>query len=234
MFQFAKEGYPFILFFSSLTVITAILRVHWVAVISLIFTLFMLYFFRDPDRTAAENNHSFYSPADGKVIVIDEVKEDEIINSHARRIGIFMSPFNVHVNRSPCEGVVKEVKYYPGKFFSAFTDKASKFNEHISMLLECREHGDIVVKQIAGSLARRAVCRVKPGDSLKQGQRYGIIKFSSRVDVFLPLDTDVKVQLNESVRAGETVLAIRDQESGVRGREQREPEKATMNTEQVR
>lgn len=207
MFQFAKEGYPFIITFAAFTAVSVLLRTHWLTGIFLILTLFMFYFFRDPDRATPPDQNAFYSPADGKIIVISEAVEEEILKEKALKISIFMSPLNVHVNRSPCDGTVKEVKYFPGKFFNAYTDEASIKNEHISMLLECG-HGSIVVKQIAGAVARRAVCRVKPGEELKQGQRYGIIKFSSRLDVFLPLNTKVKVQLNDKVKAGETVLGI--------------------------
>jgi phosphatidylserine decarboxylase len=205
MFQFAKEGYPFILFFSALTILSAFFRIHWLTAIFLILTLFMFYFFRDPDRITAPDKNVFYSPADGKIIVITEAEEDEMMHEKALKISIFMSPLNVHVNRAPCGGVVKEVKHYPGKFLSAFKEEASKANEHITMLLESG-HGKIVVKQIAGYVARRAVCRVKPGDTLAQGQRYGIIKFSSRLDIFLPLNTAVKVKLGDKVKAGETVM----------------------------
>jgi phosphatidylserine decarboxylase len=207
MFQFAKEGYPFILFFSALTILSAFFRIHWLTAVFLILTLFMFYFFRDPDRVSAPDRNAFYSPADGEIIVIAEAEEDEMLHTRAIKISIFMSPLNVHVNRVPCDGVVKEVKRYPGKFLSAFKDEASRANEHITMLLES-SHGNIVIKQIAGYVARRAVCRVKPGDRLAQGQRYGIIKFSSRLDVFLPLNTTVKVKLGEKVKAGETVLGI--------------------------
>ncbi len=131
------------------------------------------------------------------------------------KIGIFMSPLNVHVNRAPCDGTVKSVKHYPGKFFNASTDDASILNEHITMLLKCKDHGPVVVKQIAGTVARRAVCRVKPGDTLKQGERYGMIKFSSRVDIFLPLDTEFNVKLDDKVTAGETVIAVRKQKQAV-------------------
>ncbi len=206
MFQFAKEGYPFILFFSLLTVLSAVFRIHGLTAVFLILTLFMLYFFRDPERVTVPDKDAFYSPADGKIIVITEAAEDEMLHEKALKISIFMSPLNVHVNRAPCDGVVREVKHYPGKFLSAFKEEASKANEHITMLLEGR-HGKIVVKQIAGYVARRAVCRVKPGDTLVQGQRYGIIKFSSRLDIFLPLNTKVKVKLGDNVRAGETVIA---------------------------
>ena len=207
MFQFAKEGHPFILFFSALTILSAVFRTHWLTAIFLILTLFMFYFFRDPDRVTVPDKNAFYTPADGKIIVITETEEDEMLREKALKISIFMSPLNVHVNRAPCDGVVREVKHYPGKFLSAFKEEASKANEHITMLLESR-HGKIVVKQIAGYVARRAVCRVKPGDTLAQGQRYGIIKFSSRLDIFLPLSTKVKVKLGDKVKAGETVLGI--------------------------
>jgi phosphatidylserine decarboxylase len=221
MFQFVREGYPFILFFSSITILSAIFKMNWITVVALILTLFMFFFFRDPDRVTVQDRNAFISPADGKIIVITEAKEDEILNENKLKISIFMSPLDVHVNRSPCDGLVRDVKHYAGEFYSAFKDDASILNEHITMLLDCENHGPIVVKQIAGSVARRAVCRVKSGDSLSQGQRYGIIKFSSRVDIFLPLDTIVKVKLNDKVRAGETILAVRNQRSAVSKKEER-------------
>ena len=208
MFQFAKEGYPFIIFFALITVLSIIFRAHWVTVVAIMLTIFMLYFFRDPDRHALPVTNSFISPADGKVIQIRETVEDEISNERMIEVSIFMNAFNVHVNRVPCEGTVKEVKYYPGRFMAAFKEEASKANEHINMVMECKQ-GNVMMRQVAGLLARRAVCRVKPGDSLKQGERYGLIKFSSRVDIFLPLGTEVKVQLNDKVKAGETLIALK-------------------------
>lgn len=208
MFQLAKEGYPFIIFFAVITILSAVLRFNYATVVALILTLFMLYFFRDPERTTPQDLNAFISPADGKIIIITEAKEEEMLNETRRKISIFMSPLNVHVNRVPSDGIVRDVKHFPGKFISAFKDDAAKYNEHITMLYETA-HGNIVIKQIAGYVARRAVCRVKPGESLKQGQRYGIIKFSSRLDIFLPLDVAVKVKLNDKVKAGETVLAVR-------------------------
>ncbi len=209
MFQFAREGYPFIISFLILTIAAAVFNLHWVSAAALVLTLFMFYFFRDPERNTPDNSHGFYAPADGKIIYIGKTREDEILNADRQKISIFMSPLNVHVNRAPCSGLVKKVKHFPGKFYSAFTDDASILNEHITMLLDSEIHGKIVVKQIAGAVARRCVCRVKPGETLSQGERYGIIKFSSRVDIFLPLDSDVRVQLNDTVTAGETVLAVR-------------------------
>ncbi len=210
MFRLAEEGYPFILFFLLPAVASALLGWMWAAGAGLVLTGFMLYFFRDPDRETPADGNAFISPADGKVILITEAEEEEVLKSRALKISIFMSPLNVHVNRSPCDGVVRSVRHYPGRFYSAFRDNASILNEHITMLLECERHGRIVVKQIAGAVARRAVCRVKPGDRLARGQRYGMIKFSSRLDVFLPLDTRVRVKLNDRVFAGETVIGVRE------------------------
>ncbi len=193
-----------------MTVLTGVMNMEWLSAIALLLTMFMFYFFRDPERVTPEDPNAFISPADGKIIVIANTKEDEMLNAEALKISIFMSPLNVHVNRTPCDGLVKKVTHYPGKFYKAYTDDAAILNEHITMLLNSKQHGDIVLKQIAGSVARRCVCRVSPETSLKQGERYGIIKFSSRVDIFLPLDTKVKVKINDLVTAGETVLAFRD------------------------
>ena len=213
MLQFAKEGYPFILFFAVITVLSVFFKMHWVTAVALVLTFFMLYFFRDPDRNTLLDKALYYAPADGKIIQIRETVEDELLNTKMLEVSIFMNAFNVHVNRSPCDGTVSAVKYYPGRFVAAFKEEASKANEHISMVLECAGNS-VMLRQVAGLLARRAVCRVKEGDSLQQGERYGIIKFSSRVDVFLPFGTRVKVQLGDKVKAGETVIAIRDQGSG--------------------
>ncbi|GBE06479.1 MAG TPA: phosphatidylserine decarboxylase family protein [Nitrospirae bacterium] len=207
MFKLAPEGYPFITIFAVLSVITAVIGPPWMVAVPLVLTAFMIYFFRDPDRVTTESRDLFYAPADGKVILIQETEENELLNKRALEVSIFMDVFNVHVNRAPCAGTVKEVERYPGRFIAAFKHDASMVNEHITMLMET-EHGDVVVRQVAGLLARRAVCRVKPGASLKQGQRYGIIKFSSRLDVFLPLNTRIKVKLNDKVKAGESILGI--------------------------
>ncbi len=207
MFKLAPEGYPFILFFSVISLAAVLFGKPWMVWVPFLLLLFMLFFFRDPERITPEEKNTFYSPADGKVILIKETDENEILNSRALQVSIFMSVFNVHVNRAPCDGEVKKVKHYPGRFIAAFKHDSSMVNEHITMMMET-EHGDIVIRQVAGLLARRAVCRVKPGDSLNQGQRYGIIKFSSRLDVYLPLNTVIKVKLNDKVKAGESILGI--------------------------
>jgi len=166
----------------------------------------MGYFFRDPERTIPDGKGLFVAPADGKIILIKDVNEKKYLKSDAKEISIFMSPFNVHVNRAPCDGKVSAVKHSPGRYMAAYKDDASLKNENIAMLLEGKD-GKILVRQVAGFIARRAVCRVKPGDMLKRGERYGMIKFSSRLDVYLPKHTEIAVKLGDVVKAGETVLA---------------------------
>lgn len=205
MFKFAPEGYPFIVFFAIITIITFFLGGIWTALLPFILTLFMAFFFRDPERRVPEGESIFVSAADGKVILIDKVYEGQFLKNDAVEVSIFMSPLDVHINRSPCDGVVESVVHTPGKFFSAFKHEASLQNENIAILLNAK-HGNVLVRQVAGSLARRAVCRVKPGDVLKKGERYGIIKFSSRLDVYLPKDTQIRVALGDKVKAGESVI----------------------------
>jgi len=204
----ASEGYPFILGFLALTILVGGL-VPWGMPIPLVLTLFMLYFFRDPERRIPEGENIFVSPADGKVILIsDNLPTHPLLKGSdggVVGVSIFMSPLNVHVNRVPCDGTVEAVVHTPGKFFSAFRHEASLLNENIAMLLNTK-HGRVLVRQVAGFLARRAVCRVKPGDSLRKGERYGIIKFSSRVDLYLPKNTLIKIALGDRVKAGETVI----------------------------
>ncbi|MDI6744996.1 MAG: phosphatidylserine decarboxylase family protein [Thermodesulfovibrionales bacterium] len=203
----APEGYPFIIAFSIITVFTYIIGNIWIALLSFILTAFMLYFFRDPERQIPDVENIFVSPADGKVILIKNIFEDQHLKTDAIEISIFMSPFNVHVNRAPCDGKIKNVQHNKGKFMTAYKDEASFKNENIEMTLETK-YGDILVRQVAGYVARRAVCRAKAGDSLRRGERYGIIKFSSRLDVYLPKDTELKVKLGDRVKAGETVIGI--------------------------
>ncbi|MBZ0157732.1 MAG: phosphatidylserine decarboxylase family protein [Alphaproteobacteria bacterium] len=203
--KFAPEGYPFFAFFGGITVLSFLAGGPWIALVPFLLTLFMGYFFRDPERSIPGGEEAFVSPADGRIIQIRPVEEAQYLKGRAVEISIFMSPLNVHVNRAPCDGVVEAVVHSPGKFLSAFKPEASLCNENIVMLLkgkECR----VLVRQVAGAIARRAVCRVRAGHSLKKGERYGIIKFSSRLDVFLPENTVITVQVGDKVRAGETIL----------------------------
>jgi len=205
MMKFAPEGYPFIFFFGFVTIAAAFFGGIFFAFIPFILTLFMLYFFRDPDRLVPRDNNVFVSPADGKVILIRDVHEPKYLHAEVKEISIFMSPVNVHVNRAPCDGRVKTVKHNEGRFCAAYKDEASVCNENIEMLLET-EHGDVLVRQVAGFVARRAVCRKKEGDILKCGERYGVIKFSSRVDMYIPGNAKIRIKHGETVKAGETII----------------------------
>jgi phosphatidylserine decarboxylase len=203
--KFAKEGYSFIGFFALVTVVALLFGPVWIVLFPLVLTLFMAYFFRDPEREIPEGEELFVAPADGKILVLQTVRESLYLNSEVLQISIFMSPLNVHVNRAPCDGIVEKVIHTPGKFLSAFKPEASVQNENIAMTMNTK-YGTILVRQIAGFIARRAVCRVAPGEALRRGGRYGVIKFSSRVDIFLPPATIPKVKLGDRVTAGETIL----------------------------
>lgn len=203
--KFAPEGYPYIVFFAALSGGLFWIGGAGIALMSLLLTAFMCYFFRDPERTVPLERDVFIAPADGKIIVIRDVFEDEHLHKAVTQVSIFMSPFNVHVNRVPCDGKVKSVHHVKGKFLAAYKDEASLQNEHIDMVFETR-YGDLLLRQVAGFVARRAVCRKNKGDVLQRGERYGLIKFSSRVDIYLPKDALIKIGLGDRVKAGETVL----------------------------
>ncbi len=205
MMKIAPEGYPYIFFFLIATFLIFFLLDKWIALVPFILLCFMVFFFRDPDRSIPGGDNYYTSPADGTVILIQNVYEDRFLKNDAVEICIFMSPLNVHVNRSPYRGIVKDVIYSKGRFFPAFKPEASLHNESISLLMETNS-GLLMLRQIAGSIARRAVCRVKSGKMLEKGERYGIIKFSSRVDIYLPKDTSVMVKLGQKVKAGETII----------------------------
>jgi phosphatidylserine decarboxylase len=168
--------------------------------------LWVAYFFRDPERTGERGDTLVISPADGRIVMITDVDEPSFVHGKATRISIFMNIFNVHVNRYPVSGTVKYVHYNPGKFINAAADKASLDNEQMSVGLE--SGGRLVlVRQIAGAIARRIVTYSQVGDSATQGARFGLIRFGSRVDVFVPTDSKIRVQLGEKPVAGTTVLA---------------------------
>jgi phosphatidylserine decarboxylase len=205
LFKFAPDGYPFIIIFALITVLVYFFGKPWIAIFPLTITLFMLLFFRDPERKYPEGEGIFVSPADGKVILIKDVYEKDYLKAESKEISIFMSLLNVHVNRSPCDGKVSLVKHSSGKFLVAHKDAASMENENTVMVLEGKD-GKIVVRQVAGFLARRIVCRAEVGDELRRGERYGMIKFGSRLDVYLPKDVKIKVKAGDKIKAGETIL----------------------------
>lgn len=210
----ATEGLKFILtvFIFSLVLFVLFVLLDSIAglvgaIIFFIFGIFSLFFFRDPDRIMPEGENLILAPADGKVIVIKPFANLEFMGGAGTLVSVFMSLFDVHVNRVPISGVVKYFKYNPGKFFPAFKDKASLENEQTELGLE-NEHGKVVLKQIAGIMARRIVCKLKQGDLVKTGERFGMVKFGSRLDLFLPENVQIKVKLNHKVKAGETIIGI--------------------------
>ena len=166
---------------------------------------FCLWFFRDPERAAPADERLVVSPADGKVVAVVEEREETFLHAPATRVSIFMSPLDVHVNRNAVSGVVEQVRHTAGKFRAAFKDKASLDNERNAVVLNSGGRRFVMV-QIAGALARRIVCRVAPGDRVRRGERFGMIMFGSRVDVFLPADVVPRVRNGERVRAGVSVL----------------------------
>lgn len=200
-----KEGLPYIGLSFFLILFFYLLSLKPLAITCFFFFLFFVYFFRDPERIPPENPNFLVSPADGKIIMIKQ-GGDTVCPEGYTEISIFMSPFDVHVNRAPIDGNVKKVVYTPGKFFSAFKEKAYRENENIKITLST-PHGDITIRQVAGVIARRAVCWVKEGDRLKKGERFGMIKFSSRVDICLPHTFKIKINEGQKVKAGESVIA---------------------------
>jgi phosphatidylserine decarboxylase len=177
-----------------------------ISAVALLLFGFTLNFFRDPDRTTPSGEGIVVSPADGKVVLIAQVEEQEFIKDKATQISIFMSPLNVHVNRIPMTGSVGYYRYVPGEYFAAFEDKASEKNEQTHIGIQGAS-GKVLFKQIAGFVARRIVCTLKVGDSVTVGKRFGMIKFGSRVDVLLPSGVTPQVKLGDEAVAGETVLA---------------------------
>ena len=202
----ARDGLPIIGVFALATLVFALLRWPCLATISLLATFFSLNFFRDPDRTAPTENGIAVSPADGVVCKLGEAA-DPITGEMRQVVCVFMNVFNVHVNRSPITGVVSEVRYIPGKFFNASLDKASTDNERNVIVVTDAEGARFTVVQIAGLIARRIVCPAKAGDTLSRGERYGMIKFGSRLDVYLPHGYHPAVAMGQKTMAGVTVLA---------------------------
>ena len=201
-----REGYPFIGLFGFITLVFALLGWATLTLLLLFLTLFSVYFFRNPERVIPVDDDVVVAPADGKVIFVGEVQEDRYFNERVTKVSIFMSVFNVHVNRVPCHGKVTEMYYNKGEFLNASYDKASESNEQSGILLETDSGSQILFVQIAGLIARRIVTYPIVGDVLQKGARYGLIRFGSRVDIFFPKNADVTVSLGERTVGGETVL----------------------------
>lgn len=202
----ARAGLPFIFTAAFVTAVFALLGWAVTALIGLCSFLFICFFFRDPDRVIPTGKGSIVSPADGRVISLMEVENSPFYDGKCRKISIFMSIFNVHVNRVPHEGRIIKTEYYPGKFFSANLDKASKDNEHNAIFLETDEGIRICFVQIAGLVARRILCHIQQGDMVQRGQRFGMICFGSRLDVYLPLTVEPAVKIGDRIKAGTSLL----------------------------
>ena len=183
----------------------------WIGIIgavSLILFLFFLQFFRNPSRKIEINEKQILAPADGKVVVIEKTTEDEYFKGKERiQVSIFMSPINVHVNRNPVTGLIKYFRYHEGKYLVAWHPKSSTENERTTLVYEIHKGVEILIRQIAGAAARRIKCYVKENQSVIQGKEFGFIKFGSRVDLFLPLGTEVKVEIGQITKGGQTVIA---------------------------
>ena len=214
--MFHKEGHKiilitFIIVIAGYLLVDKFISINWLQIVLFtilgVFLILILQFFRNPKRNTIKNDNHVLSPVDGKVVVIEEVYENEYFKENRLQVSVFMSPLNVHVTRYPIAGNVLFSKYHPGKYLVAWHPKASEENERTTVVVENYKYGKVLYRQIAGALARRIVNYAKDNDSVMQGDDSGFIKFGSRVDLFLPLDTNIKVSLNDKVRGGESIIA---------------------------
>ena len=202
----AKEGIPFIL--SGVALVIACLAVPgWMgAGLFIVYTLFALWFFRDPDRITPSGDNLVICPADGQVVEVLQLDNVPYMVGPVTKVGIFMSPFSVHVNRAPVSGEVELVVYKQGLYVNASYERASLVNEHNAVILKREDGVRVMFVQVAGFVARRIVCYLAKGDRLTAGERIGLIRFGSRVDVYMPQDAEILVQIGDAATAGETVL----------------------------
>lgn len=205
-----KEGLPFLIPSSILTFLFLLLGWKGLTFLGILWTLFIAYFFRNPKRKIPSLKNIILSPADGKIVYLGECEEERFLKQKALKISIFMSPLDVHLNRSPVSGRIIETKYHPGKFLMANREKASLLNEQNAFVLEVEENFKVLLIQIAGWLARRIVCYARTGDYLKQGEIFGMIRFGSRVDLFLPTQVKPIVYLGQHVKGGESIIGYRE------------------------
>lgn len=202
----AKEGYPIILFTASLS--AAVWAIGWsgAAGVLAILALAVLAFFRDPERCPPDGEGLIVAPADGKVVSVTKVKQGQLMKKADSRVSIFLSPLDVHINRSPIGGKVDDVKHTRGKFIAAYKDEASERNEQNSLRLLDDRDREVEVVQVAGVVARRIVCRARKSDFLSRGARFGLIMFGSRTDLYLPTSTRIEVAEGQRVKGGETII----------------------------
>lgn len=204
----AREGLPFLYFSFAVSILVSIFYFYLSWMFWLI-TIFILQFFRDPPRKVPNENNAILSGADGKIIAIEKI-DDPYFTRKSIKVSVFMNVFNVHSNKSPCNGKIIKKDYYPGKFFNASLPKASYENERCAIVIERKDKKVITCVQIAGLVARRILCYKNYGDDISSGDRYGFIRFGSRVDHYLPLDAKINVELGEKVKNTETIIAFLD------------------------
>lgn len=214
--MFHKEGYKiiiitFVIVVAGLLVIESFVEINWLRILLMltlgVFLILILQFFRNPSRKTVLNDNHVLSPVDGKVVVIEEVFEKEYFKDKRLQVSVFMSPINVHVTRYPIGGKIAFSKYHPGKFLVAWHPKSSEENERTTVVVENDTYGKVLFRQVAGALAKRIVNYANENDDATQGADSGFIKFGSRVDLYLPLDTKIQVELNQKVKGGESIIA---------------------------
>ena len=205
---FAKEGFPFIGVAAGITLIAGWLGWVPVAVAAAVLTLFVSWFFRNPPREIPQGPGLVVSPGDGKVLAVEEEFEPRYIKDRAVRISIFLNVFDVHINRIPCEGIIEDVQYQPGLFLVASKPHATVKNEQNAVMIRTVEGAKVLCVQVAGLIARRIVWWVHPKDPAVRGERYGLIRFGSRMDTYVPVGTAIKIAVGDRVKGGETILGV--------------------------
>ena len=203
--RIAKEALPFIIPLLIITIVIAWRLSYW-AIIPFILLLFVVWFFRDPNRVIPTDEKLILSAADGTVDTIEEIPSPDNPQIKVRRVSVFLSIFNVHINRSPVAGEIKTIQYNPGQFLNAMNKQSGLLNENNLVMIQSGTH-KFWVRQIAGLIAQRIICKIKLGDKMTQGQKIGMIRFGSRTDVLMPLNTEIQVKIGDRVKGGETVLA---------------------------
>jgi phosphatidylserine decarboxylase len=203
-----KEGFPFVGIGAGVTLLTGLLGWTVASLVAGGITLFTAWFFRNPARIVPQGPGLVVAPADGTVIAIQEEFEPRFIKDRGVRLSIFLNVFDVHVNRIPCEGVVEDIQYQPGAFLVANKPEATLKNEQNALFLRTAQGAKVLCVQVAGLIARRIVCWLSPGDRVMRGERFGLIRFGSRTDTFLPLGTDLKVAVGDRVKGGETIVGV--------------------------
>jgi phosphatidylserine decarboxylase len=205
----AKEGIPFLIPAALLTIFLGWMGWKVLTFLGILFTLFIAFFFRNPKRKIPSLQNVILSPADGRIIHVGECKENRFLKEKALKVSIFMSLFDVHINRAPASGRVLERSYHPGRFLMANVEKSSLLNEQNAFTLETEDRFKILLIQIAGFVARRIVCYAKAGDTLKSGEIFGMIRFGSRIDLYLPMEVKPIVRLGQHVKGGESIIGYR-------------------------